>query len=93
MYRSQLASVNKLNMLVTEYPTKTPMNKTFLKIITTAFRNAGWLIIGTALMILVASFTIGVSPEIKQWSYGSFIVGACFVVIDVIALYLLRDKN
>jgi hypothetical protein len=68
------------------------MNKEFLKNITTAFRSAGWLMIGTALMIAVGSMTMGVSPEVTRWGYGSFVVGGCFVLIDVIILYLTRDK-
>jgi hypothetical protein len=42
------------------------MNKEFLKNITTALRSAGWLMIGTALMIAVGSMTIGVSPEVTR---------------------------
>ena len=68
------------------------MNKEFLKNITTAFRSAGWLMIGTALMIAVGSLTIGLSPEVTRWGYGSVVVGACFVMIDVIISYLARDK-
>jgi hypothetical protein len=69
------------------------MNKAFLKNITTAFRSAGWLMIGTALMIAVGSMTIGVTPEVTRWGYGSFVVGGCFVVIDMIISYLMRDKS
>jgi hypothetical protein len=69
------------------------MNKAFLKNITTAFRCAGWLMIGTALMIAVGNLTIGISPEINQWGYGSLLIGGCFVMIDVIVSYLTRDKS
>lgn len=48
--------------------------------------------IGTALVIAVGSLTIGVSPEITKWGYGSVVVGSCFVLIDVVILYLIRDK-
>lgn len=70
------------------------MNKEFLRNITTAFRSAGWLMLGTALMLAVVSLTsIGVSYEVKQWGYGSVIVGGIFVVLDVIISYLMRDKS
>jgi hypothetical protein len=69
------------------------MSKQFFKNITSAFRSAGWLMVGTALIILVGSLTIGLSPEVKQWGYGSVVVGASFVVLDVIISYLLRDKS
>ena len=49
--------------------------------------------IGTALMIAVAHLTVGVTPEIKQWGYGSVVVGGSFVVLDMIISYLLRDKS
>ncbi len=49
--------------------------------------------IGTALMIAVSSLIIDISPEVKQWGYGSVVVGASFVVLDVIISYLLRDKS
>jgi hypothetical protein len=68
------------------------MNKEFLKNVTSAFRSAGWLMIGTALMIAVGSLTIGVSPEVTRWGYGSIVVGGCIVLIDVVVSYLLRDK-
>jgi hypothetical protein len=68
------------------------MNKEFLKNVTRAFRSAGWLMIGTALMIAVGSLTIGVSPEVTRWGYGSIVVGGCIVLIDVVVSYLLRDK-
>ncbi len=70
------------------------MNKAFLKSITSAFRSAGWLMIGTGLIITVLSMTnIGVTPIFKQWGYGSLVVGACFAMLDHIASYLLRDKK
>jgi hypothetical protein len=68
------------------------MNKEFFRTITSALRSAGWLMIGTALMIAVGSLTIGVSPEVTRWGYGSVVVGGCFVLIDVVISYLLRDK-
>jgi hypothetical protein len=69
------------------------MNKVFFKKITTAFRSAGWLMVGTALIIAVASLIVGLSSDIKQWGYGSFVVGGCFIAIDVIISYLMRDKS
>lgn len=68
------------------------MNKEFLKNVTSALRSAGWLMIGTALMIAVGSLTIGVSPEVTRWGYGSVVVGGCFVLIDLVISYLIRDK-
>jgi hypothetical protein len=68
------------------------MNKEFFKNITSAFHSAGWLMIGTGLIITVLNMTsIGITSIVKQWGYGSLVVGACFVVIDLIASYLLRD--
>jgi hypothetical protein len=69
------------------------MSNQFYKNITSALRSAGWLMIGTALMIAVGSLTIGLSPEVKLWGYGSVFVGASFVVLDVIISYLLLDKS
>jgi hypothetical protein len=68
------------------------MNKEFLKNVTSAFRSAGWLMIGTVFMVAVGSMTIGVKPEVIRWGYGSVVVGGCFVLIDVVISYLLRDK-
>lgn len=68
------------------------MNKEFLRNITTAFRSAGWLMVGTALMIWVGSITIGVSAWVTRWGFGAVAIGVCFLVSDVIISYLARDK-
>lgn len=68
------------------------MSKQFFKNITKAFRSAGWLMVGTALMIWVGSITIGVSEWVTQWGYGSVAIGVCFLVSDIIISFFARDK-
>jgi hypothetical protein len=69
------------------------MNKTFLKNISTAFRSAGWLMIGTGLMIWIFNRMSTLADSFSQYATGSLIVGGCFVLIDFLMSYLLSKKT
>jgi hypothetical protein len=69
------------------------MNKTFLKNIATGFRSAGWLMIGTSLMIWIFNRMSTLTDSFSQYATGSLIVGGGFVLIDILMSYLLSKKT
>jgi hypothetical protein len=69
------------------------MQETFIKNITLSLRSAGWLMIGTGLMIWVFDRMSTFAESFSQYAMFSSIVGGCFVLIDILISYLLSKKK
>ena len=68
------------------------MNDTFLKNVITAIGSAGWLMIGTGVLILIFERVSTVGDSLSTYGILSIVVGACFVIIKWLSSYFLNKK-
>ncbi len=68
------------------------MNDNFLKNVITAIGSAGWLMIGTGVLILIFERVSTVGDSLSTYGILSIVIGTCFVIIKWLSSYFLNKK-